>query len=148
MLTWVPLSVSVSDSTVGTGAVGGEYMLCGGTLPQIPLTVLTCHSLCFRQHCGHWGRWWRVYAVWWNHTTNTPRCSDLSLTLCVSDSTVGTGAVGGEHRLCGGTLPQIPHAARSPTQLPQDGTRANHSSRGEGRLLTDGMMFLKAFLEN
>ena len=69
VLTWVPLS-----STVGTGAVGGEYMLCGGTLPQIPLTVLTCHSLCFRQHCGHWGSWWRVQAVWWNPTTNTPRC--------------------------------------------------------------------------
>lgn len=40
-----------------------------------------------------------------------------------------TGSAGGQHRLCGGALPQVPIPSGGAAQLPEDGAKPGHQER-------------------
>lgn len=44
-------------------------------------------------------------------------------------------SAGGEHRLCGGALPQVPFSSGGAAQLPEDRTEPGHQERGMDRRL-------------
>ena len=43
---------------------------------------------------------------------------------------VDSGPAGGQHRLCGGALPQVSLASGGAAQLPQDRAKPGHQERG------------------
>lgn len=43
---------------------------------------------------------------------------------------VDTGPAGGQYRLCGGALPQVPLPSGGAAKLPQNGTKPGHQERG------------------
>jgi len=60
-----------------------------------------------------------------------PKRDRPSWSLCFPPGgAVDTGPAGGEYRLRGGALPQVPLPSRCAAQLPQDGTKPGHQERG------------------
>lgn len=49
---------------------------------------------------------------------------------CPPGGAVDAGPAGGQYRLCGGAVPQVPLASGCAAQLPQDGTKPGHQEGG------------------